>query len=374
MTQLAPIPLRTYVSLLSIEPQSATSYSTTMPTSSRLEALAYPNIVFKTLGFNFGSPVIQNDVIQNELLSIFVDSPRHIGSSTEISVVLCIRYGVLANVDCSKDDGALGKIFSLQNYGEIFHLFVTANTSDKYFSEYLVHGAYFTFQKVTEDSNVTLSKHQDPLLDDIMFTVTTGYDDLGGTAGYDDLGGSSVITGENKKGVESSWILEKLNHKGIYEVRDKEMLVSAKNGKYVVSKDLMLKWLQYMFPGANGSGSEVTYGELYWLEEFLLRSLKVLDDSSDGFTEGLEVELANLCSKGFNASLASGGCGLYITFDPYENGWEVVKRGGNAHVIGEVPHKFKNVFEVVKTPREGPSFHYQYFSLGVMSNKNGCHN
>lgn len=75
------------------------------------------------------------------------------------------------------------------------------------------------------------------------------------TAGYDDIGGSNVITSENKKVVESSRILEKLKKKGIDEERDKELLVIAKKGKYVVSKDLMLKWLRDKSPGANGSGS-----------------------------------------------------------------------------------------------------------------------
>ncbi|CAI9281494.1 unnamed protein product [Lactuca saligna] len=81
------------------------------------------------------------------------------------------------------------------------------------------------------------------------------------TVGYDDLGGSNVITGENKKSMESSWILENLKKKGIDEEIDKEILVIAKKGKDG-SKDLMLKLLPNKFPGANGSGSEVTYGEL----------------------------------------------------------------------------------------------------------------
>lgn len=107
---------------------------------------------------------------ENELLSNLVDSPGHVGSSTKISVVLCITYGVLASVDCSKDDGALEKIVSCRNCGEIFHLFVTDNKRDKYFSEHMVHGeeSYHTFQRVNEDSNITLSKHQDHIPGAIM--------------------------------------------------------------------------------------------------------------------------------------------------------------------------------------------------------------
>ncbi|CAI9292043.1 unnamed protein product [Lactuca saligna] len=54
--QWSPIPQsRTFVSLLPIEPQSATSYSTTKLTALRLEALASPNLAFKILGVNIGS-------------------------------------------------------------------------------------------------------------------------------------------------------------------------------------------------------------------------------------------------------------------------------------------------------------------------------
>ncbi|KAJ0650973.1 putative phosphotransferase (phosphomutase) [Helianthus annuus] len=69
----------------------------------------------------------------------------------------------------------------------------------------------------------------------------------------------------------------------------------------------------------------------------------VLDGSSVGFAEILEAELSELRSKGIDAQVASGGGRMYVTMDRYENDWEVVKRGWDAQVLGEAPHKFKNV-------------------------------
>ncbi|GJW18096.1 2,3-bisphosphoglycerate-independent phosphoglycerate mutase [Tanacetum coccineum] len=79
----------------------------------------------------------------------------------------------------------------------------------------------------------------------------------------------------------------------------------------------------------------------------------VLDGSSVGFPETLEAELASLRSKGIDAQVASGGGRMYVTMDCYKNEWEVVKRGWDAQVLGEAPHKFKSVVEAIKTLRQG---------------------
>ncbi|GKC02020.1 reverse transcriptase domain-containing protein [Tanacetum coccineum] len=65
----------------------------------------------------------------------------------------------------------------------------------------------------------------------------------------------------------------------------------------------------------------------------------VLDGSSVGLPETLEAELASLRNKGIDAQVASGGGRMYVTMDRYEDEWEVVKRGWDAQVLGEAPHK-----------------------------------
>lgn len=97
----------------------------------------------------------------------------------------------------------------------------------------------------------------------------------------------------------------------------------------------------------------------------------VLDGSSIGFAETLEKELSDLRKKGIDAQVASGGGRMYVTMDRYENDWEVVKRGWDAQVLGEAPHKFKNVVEAVKTLRQVPGSNDQYLPPFVIVDESG---
>ncbi|XP_076917629.1 2,3-bisphosphoglycerate-independent phosphoglycerate mutase-like [Bidens hawaiensis] len=97
----------------------------------------------------------------------------------------------------------------------------------------------------------------------------------------------------------------------------------------------------------------------------------VLDGSSVGFAETLEAELSDLRGKGIDAQVASGGGRMYVTMDRYENDWEVVKRGWDAQVLGEAPHKFKNVVEAIKTLREVPGANDQYLPPFVIVDDSG---
>ncbi|KZV27311.1 2,3-bisphosphoglycerate-independent phosphoglycerate mutase-like [Dorcoceras hygrometricum] len=80
----------------------------------------------------------------------------------------------------------------------------------------------------------------------------------------------------------------------------------------------------------------------------------VLDGTSVGFVETLENFLAKLREKGIDARIASGGGRMFVTMDRYENDWNVVKRGWDAQVLGEAPHKFKNAVEAVTKLQELP--------------------
>ncbi|GJV69176.1 2,3-bisphosphoglycerate-independent phosphoglycerate mutase [Tanacetum coccineum] len=97
----------------------------------------------------------------------------------------------------------------------------------------------------------------------------------------------------------------------------------------------------------------------------------VLDGSSVGFAETLEAELASLRSKGIDAQVASGGGRMYVTMDRYENDWEVVKRGWDAQVLGEAPHKFKSAVEAIKTLRQAPGANDQYLPPFVIVDDSG---
>ncbi|KAJ9185513.1 hypothetical protein P3X46_005141 [Hevea brasiliensis] len=97
----------------------------------------------------------------------------------------------------------------------------------------------------------------------------------------------------------------------------------------------------------------------------------VIDGTSVGFVETLEKDLANLREKGFDAQIASGGGRMYVTMDRYENDWNVVKRGWDAQVLGEAPHKFRNAVEAVKKLREDPKANDQYLTSFVIVDENG---
>ncbi|GIM16917.1 hypothetical protein Vretimale_19489, partial [Volvox reticuliferus] len=72
----------------------------------------------------------------------------------------------------------------------------------------------------------------------------------------------------------------------------------------------------------------------------LLDGRDVPDGSSVTYIDDLEVELAALRAGGCDARVASGGGRMRVTMDRYQSDWSVVKRGWDAHVLGQAPHKF----------------------------------
>ena len=77
----------------------------------------------------------------------------------------------------------------------------------------------------------------------------------------------------------------------------------------------------------------------------------VADGSSVKFVQELEGVLKEVDAKGCDAKIASGGGRMYVTMDRYEADWNIVKRGWDAHVLGEAPHKFKDAETAIKTLR-----------------------
>ncbi|XP_074268937.1 2,3-bisphosphoglycerate-independent phosphoglycerate mutase-like [Silene latifolia] len=96
----------------------------------------------------------------------------------------------------------------------------------------------------------------------------------------------------------------------------------------------------------------------------------VIDGTSVKFVEILENDLAKLREKGVDAQVASGGGRMNVTMDRYENDWNVVKRGWDAHVLGEAPYKFRSALEALKKLREDPNANDQYLPPFVIVNEN----
>ena len=54
-----------------------------------------------------------------------------------------------------------------------------------------------------------------------------------------------------------------------------------------------------------------------------------------------------------------------------QNDWNVVKRGWDAHVLAEAPHKFQSAVEAVKKLREVPKANDQYLPPFVIVDESG---
>lgn len=74
----------------------------------------------------------------------------------------------------------------------------------------------------------------------------------------------------------------------------------------------------------------------------------VPDGSSIQYIEALEKFLAEC---GADAKIASGGGRMVTTMDRYEADWNIVKRGWDAHVLGQAKHQFTDALTAVKTLR-----------------------
>lgn len=55
----------------------------------------------------------------------------------------------------------------------------------------------------------------------------------------------------------------------------------------------------------------------------------------------------------------------------FQNDWQVVKRGWDAQVIGEGPHKFKNAIEAIKKLRDNRNANDQYLPPFVIVDESG---
>jgi len=75
----------------------------------------------------------------------------------------------------------------------------------------------------------------------------------------------------------------------------------------------------------------------------------VADGSSKKFAADLAKDLEPIRAKGVDVMAASGGGRMGVTMDRYESDWDIVKRGWDAHVLGEAPNKFKSFVEAVET-------------------------
>jgi len=86
----------------------------------------------------------------------------------------------------------------------------------------------------------------------------------------------------------------------------------------------------------------------------LLDGRDVPETSALNYLTMLETKLEAINAKGFDYQIASGGGRMITTMDRYEADWSIVKRGWEAHVLGEA-RPFRSAREAIETVRKEES-------------------
>ncbi|MDY6933595.1 MAG: 2,3-bisphosphoglycerate-independent phosphoglycerate mutase [Spirochaetota bacterium] len=103
----------------------------------------------------------------------------------------------------------------------------------------------------------------------------------------------------------------------------------------------------------------------------LLDGRDVPETSALIYVDKLEKHLSKFREAGLDYQIASGGGRMITTMDRYEADWGIVKRGWEAHVLGEA-RPFQSAEEAILTFREeDPSIIDQYLPSFTIANKNG---
>ncbi|KAG0604059.1 hypothetical protein M758_10G141200 [Ceratodon purpureus] len=104
----------------------------------------------------------------------------------------------------------------------------------------------------------------------------------------------------------------------------------------------------------------------------LLDGRDVAPGSAPKYIDILEKDLAGIRKMGCDAMIASGGGRMAVTMDRYENDWGVVKKGWDAQVKGEAPHKFPTAGDALKKLKEADAkLDDQYFPPFVIVGSDG---
>jgi 2,3-bisphosphoglycerate-independent phosphoglycerate mutase len=103
----------------------------------------------------------------------------------------------------------------------------------------------------------------------------------------------------------------------------------------------------------------------------LLDGRDVPETSALEYVDSLEEHLEKYRARDLDYRIASGGGRMVTTMDRYEADWDIVKRGWEAHVLGEA-RPFGSAREAIETFRkEDPSITDQYLPAFTVTDHNG---
>jgi 2,3-bisphosphoglycerate-independent phosphoglycerate mutase len=105
----------------------------------------------------------------------------------------------------------------------------------------------------------------------------------------------------------------------------------------------------------------------------LMDGRDVGETSALDYVDPLEELLSGLCrTRGVDYRVASGGGRMVTTMDRYEADWNIVKRGWEAHVLGQAAFQFQSASEAIKKIREKePGIADQYLPSFVIVDNEG---
>ncbi|HNX60250.1 MAG TPA: 2,3-bisphosphoglycerate-independent phosphoglycerate mutase, partial [Spirochaetota bacterium] len=227
------------------------------------------------------------------------------------------------------------------------------------------------------------AKARTPLLDSLMkgdmFTTLKAHGTAVGLPSDDDMGNSEV--GHNALGAGRVFDQgAKLVQKAI----DSGDIYTSDTWKEVIEKPLT-EGTTLHFIGLLSDGNVHSHIEhLFRLLErastdgikkarvhILLDGRDVPETSAFQYVDALEEKLAAINAKGCDYRVASGGGRMVTTMDRYEADWNIVKRGWEAHVLGEA-RQFKSAKEAIETFRkETPGLTDQYLPSFTIADVKG---
>ena len=99
----------------------------------------------------------------------------------------------------------------------------------------------------------------------------------------------------------------------------------------------------------------------------LIDGRDVGEKSAEIYVERLEQVMSELRDASYDVRVASGGGRMNTTMDRYEADWTIVKRGWQAHVLGEAPFQFSSLRAAISSFREDPKLVDQYLPAFVIT-------
>lgn len=214
-----------------------------------------------------------------------------------------------------------------------------------------------------------------------LFTTLTAHGTAVGLPSDDDIGNSEV--GHNALGAgqifaQGAKLVNVAIEKGtLYVGETWRSMVD-----YVKTRNSTLHFLGLLSDGNVHSHEQHLYSMLRHAKQDGVRRVRihvlfdgrdVSERSAETYVARLEAVMAELRGPNFDVQAASGGGRMHITMDRYNADWGMVKRGWDAHVLGQAPYTFTSLGEALAAfRRDLPAVTDQYLPAFTIAPQGGA--